>query len=468
MGESRRKKERKAPIKPTEKLDPIPVSSDPIVAEKQKDFCKSLVERVLNDDQCLSFSKPVEELWDRSVLEDYFEMITKPMDVGTVSKRVSSTYRQKGTDLFDPNPFREEFRLVFLNAIQYNNKSSELSRLASKFIHLIDDEMEKIPLPVEENRASEAKTGRLENNKSSSQGSISSPSTSQKKVPPKSTTIGISDDEDRHGGAIDGDDGKLKVDNKPSRTNDLKSKKSEKSTLKSGKDMNSPLDADLNTNPVKKGDEFIQAKKGEEKDGTSNVRMDGDGDSTSKSEDFEDEESAHGGEHEKHVGDENIDDAGDSNDDSQKSSERERLVHEIDVLGKQCASAYGRIAEIELEKNVPLSHNENAKLRDEVEALSWEMSQKVIDILHEYVNEALKNSHESDPEYVTLEFSTVEPRLLREIEGLIHPDPRLEKEKAFLEIAERDLDAAKRKLKRLTDGSLSERSKKRLKQSHQK
>lgn len=470
MGEARRKKERKAPIKPTEKLDPIPLPPDRSTSEKQKAFCKSLVESVLNDDSCLSFSKPVDQLWDPSVLVDYFEKITRPMDVGTVQKRIASTYVQKDSDLFDPNAFREELRLVFLNAILYNTKSSELGRLASRFLHYIDNELAKIPTPSLTEQPDAAVSDRVDTKK------VSSPDSSSKKsadiLPKRSSKPtsdqGTDDNDGDHRDDID-DDGEKENSvggKKIDRPSSSKAKKSEGEMSGDSGDEGELNDSSSNIKSTPKSRDDISKSKGDTDTNERGGENEDDKEPASEKggpddndDDLEDGDQPADGSHFDN------DDESDAKDTSSRSTEHEKLTREIASLTKQCANAHGRIAEIELEKNVPLSHGENSKLRDEVESLPWEKAQKVVQILRDYVDEALKDSKESDPEYVTLEFSTVEPRLLREIEALIHPDPRLEKEKAVVERLQRDIETARRKLKRLNETASSERKKKRAKKS---
>lgn len=476
MGEARRKKERKPPIRPTENLDPIPLPNDQSISDKQKVFCKALVDDVLKDESCLSFSKPVDELWDRDVLGDYFEKIQRPMDVGTVAKRVvSSTYVQKGTDLFNPNAFREECRLVFLNAILYNGKTSELGRLATRFLHYIDAELAKIPVPVKEALPA---TDLDEQESANRNTKRSSPTVSSTKrsfdATEKKSSSGINDDNDggNDGDGDDNDGDRAQDDNsndhvdgqKSERTLDSKFKKSERSVSKEGDDFQTA------TNNAKSSrrsrDDTNKMKIDEKVDERGGASNNGHGEPTSEKsgphEDYKDGDQKDAMPDRRETNDDGDSDAKEA---ALERAEREKLEREIATLVKQRSRAHARIAEFELEKNLPLTHDENSRLRDEVEALPWEKSQKVVQILRKYVDEAVKDSDESDPEFVTLEFSTVEPRLLREIEALIRPDPRLEKEKNIIESAQRDIESARRKLKRLNDGVPSDRKKKRSKKS---
>lgn len=399
MGETRRKKDRRPPIKPTEKLPPLPIAMEKTLNDKQRAHCLSIVDKMLDDESSISFSKPVTELWDIAVLPDYTEKIKKPMDLGTVRDRISSKYIVSGSDLFDPNGFREEARLVFFNAILYNGRGSDLGRLSSKFIHFIDTELAKLPVP--ERPVGEDSPG------------DGSPAESSKKI----------DRNEANGGD--------------------ESVEHPKSDRKSRRPSTSDVD----------DQSFDETLENDQKE---NGDMD-DKDEQKNSEKDDDEGSGP---------EDRIDDADeDSKEKSAEDEERDRLEEEISKLSKARLKADAALAEIELEKNTPLTYDENSKLRDEIEALPWELSQKVVQILRKYVDAALQDCEESDPEYVTLEFSTVEPKLLREIEALIRPDRRYEDGKAMLANTDRDLEAARRKLKRLTDNALASGKKKKSKKS---
>lgn len=467
MGEARRKKERKPPIRPTESLDPIPLPSDRIMSDKQIDFCRSVLVEVLNDESCLSFSKPVDELWDREVLGDYFDKIKRPMDVGTVFKRLPS-YTQKDTEFFDPNAFREECRLVFLNAILYNGKNSELGRLATKFLHYIDAELAKIPLPVTEVPSGVNTNISDDVGKNTKKTSPTASSVKRSFDPAdKNMSAGPGDDNDD----VDNDEVHAEHDSNmldvkgSGRTDDSKLRKGEKSATKDGHNFEAG-NHNVKASRRSRDDPSNKSNSDEKSDEGSSGKGNGHGEPTSEKKGTHDDHRDGDGNDERQApGDVNEDGDSDAKDTALENAERERLQREIDMLNKQRSKANARIAEFELEKNLPLTYDENSRLRDEVEALPWEKSQKVVQILRKYVDEAVKESDESDPEFVTLEFSTVEPRLLREIEALIRPDPRLEKEKHIIESAQRDIESARRKLKRLNDGMSSDRKKKRSKKS---
>lgn len=350
MGENRRKKERRRenskPHKPTEKLAPLTIPTDHAVAEKQRTFCLNVVDRILDDEASLSFSQPVNELWDMDQLGGYFEKIKHPMDLGTVKKHLQnpSDYLAE-SGLFDPNAFRKEVRLVFLNCLEFNSKSTDLYRLANKFLTFVDKEIADMPgLSVPEEPA------------------------------PNGT-----------------------AEHKTTSTKEEKQKETSRSE-------------DTNENETAMSDE--------KKDPDEDVDM------AEENDDVED------GKPEEH------------------NEEIEAIKREIEALEKKRKQSEGILAELELIKNVPLTHEENIKLRDDVETLPWEDARKVVRILQKYVDEALGETEDNDPEFVTIEFSTVEPRLLREIEEVVRPNPKVEKEKKTIVQLNEEINSLNRKLKR--------------------
>lgn len=361
MGESRKRKERKRePIKQTDQLPPLPITTDRTLATKQRAYCKNVVVDMLDDQSSLSFSKPVRELWDIKVLTDYFEKIKSPMDLGTVRKTLLSntSYINSETSLFDPNAFRFDVRLVFLNALLYNAKGTDLYRLATKFLNFIDSQLVNLPShsPSEKNDTHSSEELQSKSDKSHK--------------PPKSENFD----------------------------------KSEKKKPKSPSDDNSDYNSDQ-------------------------LQQDSpDTDHHSKQNSLDDEEA-------------------------------DKLHRQISSLNKKKVQSEAALAELELKRNVPLTFEENSKLRDQVENLPWETAQKVVKILHKYVEEALKDTQEEDPEFVTLEFSTVEPPLLRDIEALIRPDPRVEKERKLIESIDDQISGVKRKLRSLPDHEQSSKKK---------
>eukprot|EP00177_Eucheuma_denticulatum_P001593 GFKZ01002846.1.p1 GENE.GFKZ01002846.1~~GFKZ01002846.1.p1 ORF type:complete len:384 (-),score=109.55 GFKZ01002846.1:1703-2854(-) len=378
MVDARRKKERRRdPPKPTEKLTPFDPPADRAVAIKQRNFCKNIINQLLDDESSLSFSQPVRELWDMSQLHDYFEKIKEPMDLGTIKNTLNNPngFVNSSTDLFDPNAFRRDVRLVFLNAMDFNSKGTDLYRLAHRFISFIDKEMVDLPgraaaddpppAPADQN------PGKQDNPAKDDKPQTQPPNQTEK--PPKPPQMTQNHDDD------------------------IVEDKSDKA------------DDDVDHDDDDKKDDDVSA-----------------------------------------------DDAKHDHPDEDAN----KLNRQIAALEKQRKIAEASLAEMELMRNVPLTHDESIKLRDEVEALPWETSKKVVKILQKYVDEALLDSKESDPEFVLLEFSTVEPRLLRDIEELIRPNPNVEKEKNTIANLNEEISTLHKKLKRKSERDMGSVKKK--------
>lgn len=155
---------------------------------------------------------------------------------------------------------------------------------------------------------------------------------------------------------------------------------------------------------------------------------------------------------------ENIDN---DNNESAAEEDVDKINRQVAALEKHKSRAKANLAELELMRNVPLSHQENAKLRDDIESLPWDKAKKVVKILRKYVDEALADINEDDPEFVTLELTVVEPHLLRDIEVLIRPDPRQEEEKRKIANLDDEITSLKRKLRKASSSDTSSRKKQR-------
>lgn len=72
------------------------------------------------------------------------------MDLGTVKENLGKeAFISPESDLFDFTLFAADTRLVFENCISYNSSGTELAKLAKKFLHQFDREIQRIPVPRE-------------------------------------------------------------------------------------------------------------------------------------------------------------------------------------------------------------------------------------------------------------------------------------------------------------------------------
>mmetsp|Transcript_10754 Transcript_10754/g.14813 ORF Transcript_10754/g.14813 Transcript_10754/m.14813 type:complete len:216 (-) Transcript_10754:172-819(-) len=81
--------------------------------------------------ECLAFREPVD--WKGMDLPDYPELIKKPMDLGTVKKKIESEMYNSMKEIAD------DIRLVFYNCMLYNKDGSEFYHLADKFSMAFED-----------------------------------------------------------------------------------------------------------------------------------------------------------------------------------------------------------------------------------------------------------------------------------------------------------------------------------------
>merc|ERR1719181_2077915 len=93
--------------------------------------CDQLVKSLMKRSQGVHFSRPVE--WKKMGLTDYPKLIKEPMDLGTVSERVSKSYYTR------LEQFAHDIRLVWKNAFIFNAPDS----LYFKAAKILSDVFEK-------------------------------------------------------------------------------------------------------------------------------------------------------------------------------------------------------------------------------------------------------------------------------------------------------------------------------------
>jgi hypothetical protein len=53
-------------------------------------FYKSVLEKIMRRDEARDFQRPVKDLWPAESIPGYFDVVKKPMDLGTVKKKLMS------------------------------------------------------------------------------------------------------------------------------------------------------------------------------------------------------------------------------------------------------------------------------------------------------------------------------------------------------------------------------------------
>ncbi|XP_073273053.1 transcription factor GTE4-like [Primulina huaijiensis] len=93
--------------------------------------CNALLERLMKHKHGWVFNTPVDAAG--LGLHDYFEIIKKPMDLGTVKTRLNQSWYKS------PVEFAEDVRLTFQNAMTYNPKEQDVYVMAEQLAQLFED-----------------------------------------------------------------------------------------------------------------------------------------------------------------------------------------------------------------------------------------------------------------------------------------------------------------------------------------
>ncbi|GAB2268051.1 hypothetical protein Dimus_003026 [Dionaea muscipula] len=139
----RKEAKRMALSPPPVPVDVPPASVSPSVMEKElpavgssevMKMCKQMLTRLMRQKFCWIFNKPVDV--DGLQLYDYYEIVKKPMDLGTVKSKLSRNLYPS------PDEFGADIRLTFNNALLYNPEGQQVHHYAkdllAKFEELFD------------------------------------------------------------------------------------------------------------------------------------------------------------------------------------------------------------------------------------------------------------------------------------------------------------------------------------------
>lgn len=134
---------------------------------KRLQYCKKLVTSILREPSAAPFSAPVQDLWPEAAIPKYFDVIKKPMDLGTIKKNLqTNTYICQTPDgplpfTFEVENFADDVRQVFRNAHIYNKKGDAIFNSASALLDTFENSLVNIPLQcVEEVSKEQPKRGR--------------------------------------------------------------------------------------------------------------------------------------------------------------------------------------------------------------------------------------------------------------------------------------------------------------------
>uniref|UniRef100_A0A7S4L217 Uncharacterized protein n=1 Tax=Paramoeba aestuarina TaxID=180227 RepID=A0A7S4L217_9EUKA len=98
-------------------------------------MCRSLLKILLNHKESEPFREPVDV--EGLKIPDYVLIIEKPMDLGTISKRLKNSFYSTN------NEFYKDVQLVFDNAMTYNRPDSEIYHTSEKLLNLFLEKYEK-------------------------------------------------------------------------------------------------------------------------------------------------------------------------------------------------------------------------------------------------------------------------------------------------------------------------------------
>eukprot|EP00184_Porphyridium_aerugineum_P008256 CAMPEP_0184691170 /NCGR_PEP_ID=MMETSP0313-20130426/80_1 /TAXON_ID=2792 /ORGANISM="Porphyridium aerugineum, Strain SAG 1380-2" /LENGTH=417 /DNA_ID=CAMNT_0027148837 /DNA_START=1070 /DNA_END=2323 /DNA_ORIENTATION=+ len=110
--------------------------------------CRNIIQGLLMDDQVATiFGKPVTEIWHPESIPGYLDIIDQPMDLGTVQCRLlNGDYSTGGRNpVTDIKAFAEDVRLVFENAMLYNDEFNIYYQLAKATLSQFEQTMMELP-----------------------------------------------------------------------------------------------------------------------------------------------------------------------------------------------------------------------------------------------------------------------------------------------------------------------------------
>ena len=102
-----------------------------------------LLKKLTDEEYGWIFSKPVDPM--QLQLSDYFDIITNPMDLGTVRKNLEGGKKYKL-----PKAVKVDVHLCFNNAMQYNPEGSDIYKLAKKFMGIFNADFARVEAELQE------------------------------------------------------------------------------------------------------------------------------------------------------------------------------------------------------------------------------------------------------------------------------------------------------------------------------
>ena len=110
----------------------------------QMRYCLRVLRDLMKMKGARAFLLPVDKLWAPDFIPGYFDVITQPMDLGTVRQKLEAG--EYGTD---PEAFAQDVRLVWSNAMTYNPPGTEFYELARTLNEVFEKRLQFMPPPGE-------------------------------------------------------------------------------------------------------------------------------------------------------------------------------------------------------------------------------------------------------------------------------------------------------------------------------
>ena len=103
----------------------------------QKNYCIKVTRKIMDYPISVFFLNPVDPERDRA--PDYFQKIRRPMDLGTVMKKL------EGDNYSTVDKWKEEMNLIWKNATTYNNESNYIYMIAKELSDIFRKFCENVP-----------------------------------------------------------------------------------------------------------------------------------------------------------------------------------------------------------------------------------------------------------------------------------------------------------------------------------
>ena len=115
-------------------------SRDTADEEETKNLCLEVLNRLQRHEYGYVFANPVDTV--ELGLPDYFDVIKKPMDFGTIQKNIDrGSYHS-----FDA--FKLDVQLTFDNAMEYNMETTRVHEMAKKLKNVFEADIKRLSLAV--------------------------------------------------------------------------------------------------------------------------------------------------------------------------------------------------------------------------------------------------------------------------------------------------------------------------------